>query len=180
MKAADYEKELALLKERFEKNMKRHKNMDWAKVSEKLGKSKKIDVLCKMEESGGEPDVIEYDVKNEDILFCDCSAESPVGRRGLCYDRAAFDSRKENKPNGNVIDMANEIGAEILSEAQYRKLQEVGEFDKKTSSWILTPKEIRVLGGAVFCDRRYDHVFMYHNGADSYYAARGFRVSVRV
>jgi Protein of unknown function (DUF4256) len=169
------------LKDRFEKNMGRHASIDWSSVQAKLQASpEKLQVLQEMERTGGEPDVIGYDQTTCEIIFCDCSAESPSGRRSLCYDRDALESRKENKPSGNAIEMASAIGIEILTEEQYRELQELGAFDKKTSSWVETPTAIRDLGGAVFCDRRYDHVFVYHNGAESYYAARGFRGRLRV
>jgi hypothetical protein len=167
---------LETLKSRFEKNMGRHKGVDWALVEAKLeANPKKLQALFEMEDTGGEPDVIGYDKKTEKITFCDCSPESPKGRRSLCYDREALDSRKENKPRGNAIDMASSMGIELLTEEQFRELQLLGEFDLKTSSWIRTPANIRKLGGALFCDRRYGQVFVYHNGAESYYAARGFR-----
>jgi hypothetical protein len=169
------------LKLRFEKNMDRHKALKWSDVQIKLeAKPSKLWSLFEMERTGGEPDVIGYDKKNGEYLFYDCSEESPKGRRSLCYDREALDSRKEHKPKDNVIDMASEMGIELLTEQQYRELQKFGEFDTKTSSWIRTPSEIRDLGGALFCDRRYDSVFVYHNGASSYYAARGFRGMLRV
>jgi hypothetical protein len=167
---------LETLKSRFEKNMGRHKGVDWALVEAKLeANPKKLQALFEMEDTGGEPDVIGYDKKTAKITFCDCSPESPKGRRSLCYDREALDSRKENKPRGNAIDMASSMGIELLTEEQFRELQQLGEFDLKTSSWIRTPANIRKLGGALFCDRRYGQVFVYHNGAESYYAARGFR-----
>jgi hypothetical protein len=167
---------LATLKSRFEKNKARHKILDWEKVQARLEKNpEKLWSLNEMEISGGEPDVVSFDKKSGEFIFFDCSAESPAGRRSLCYDRAALNARKEHKPKDSAMDMAAAMGIEILSEEQYRELQELGKFDLKTSSWIKTPAEIRKLGGAVFCDRRYDHVFTYHNGADSYYAARGFR-----
>jgi len=169
------------LKARFEKNMKRHKGLEWAKLQAKLEASpKKLQALYEMERTGGEPDIIGHDEKTEEIIFCDCSPESPLGRRSLCYDREALDTRKENKPGGNAIDMASSMGIELLTEQQYRELQELGEFDRKTSSWVKTPDEIRDLGGALFCDRRYDRVFVYHNGAESYYGARGFRGRLKV
>ena len=172
---------IKVLKARFEKNMNRHKGIDWGKVQTKLEADiKKLWSLNEMETTGGEPDVIEYDTKTGEYIFCDCSEESPKGRRSLCYDRKALDSRKEYKPVKSVIDMAAETGIELLTEEQYRELQKLGSFDLKTSSWVKTPADIRELGGAVFCDRRYNTVFMYHNGADSYYAARGFRGSLRV
>ena len=172
---------LKILKARFEKNMKRHKGLEWAKVEAKLKASaEKLWSLEEMEITGGEPDVVGYDKKTGEYIFYDCSAESPKDRRSLCYDREALESRKEHKPKNNAMDMAAEMGIELLSEEQYRMLQQLGEFDLKTSSWIKTPEAIRDLGGAVFCDRRYDTVFLYHNGAESYYAARGFRGSLRV
>lgn len=172
---------IKVLKIRFEKNMPRHKGIDWAKVQAKLeAKAEKLWSLDEMESTGGEPDVIGYDEKTGEYLFCDCAPESPKGRRSLCYDRDAWESRKEFKPENNVVDVAAEMGIELLSEEQYRALQELGKFDLKTSSWVKTPAEIRKYGGAIFCDRRYEHVFMYHNGAESYYAARGFRGLLRV
>lgn len=181
MKPSPHEDLIKILKERFSKNMQRHDGVDWESVQTKLTASpKKLQVLNEMERTGGEPDVIDRDERTGEIIFCDCSPESPSHRRSLCYDRKALDSRKENKPNGNAIEMASSIGIKILSEQQYRQLQQLGDFDKKTSSWIETPSEIRKLGGALFCDRRYDQVFVYHNGADSYYAARGFRGRVNV
>ena len=172
---------LKTLKSRFEKNMNCHKGLEWAKVLAKLeAKPEKLWSLDDMEVTGGEPDVIGYDKKTDEYIFFDCSAESPKDRRSLCYDRKALDSRKENKPKNNAIDMATDMGIEILTEQQYRELQKLGEFDTKTSSWVKTPDDIRELGGAVFCDRRYNTVFLYHNGAESYYAARGFRGSLRV
>jgi hypothetical protein len=171
----------SILKARFEKNMRRHQGIEWAKVQAKLeANSQKLWSLSEMEKTGGEPDVVGLDETTGEYLFFDCSAESPKGRRSLCYDRPALDSRKENKPRNTALDMAAEMGIELLSENQYRNLQQLGNFDAKTSSWVKTPSEIRKLGGALFCDRRYDHVFVYHNGADSYYAARGFRGSLRV
>ena len=172
---------LRTLKNRFEKNMNRHKGLEWAKVQVKLeANSKKLWSLNEMEISGGEPDVVAHDKKTGEYIFYDCSPESPKDRRSLCYDCEALESRKEHKPEDNAIDVAAAIGIELLSEEQYRELQELGKFDTKTSSWIKTPAEIRKLGGALFCDRRYDHVFVYHNGAESYYAARGFRGSLRI
>ena len=169
------------LKVRFENNMDRHEGIAWEVVQTKLAEdSGKLLVLYAMERSGGEPDVVGYDDKTDEYIFYDCSPESPVGRRSLCYDREALDARKKNKPSGNAVEMAGSIGIEILTEQQYRELQKLGEFDKKTSSWVKTPPDIRKLGGALFCDRRYDHVFVYHNGAESYYAARGFRGCLRV
>jgi hypothetical protein len=172
---------LAMLKERFEKNMNRHKGLEWAKVQTKLeASSEKLWSLSEMERTGGEPDVVGFDKKTGEYIFYDCSAESPKGRRSLCYDREALDARKEHKPENDAITMAASLGIELLTEDEYRELQKLGEFDLKTSSWVKTPSEIRKLGGALFCDRRYNTVFLYHNGADSYYAARGFRGSLRV
>lgn len=172
---------LEILKLRFEKNMARHKGIDWAKVQAKLnGNPEKLWSLNEMEKSGGEPDVIALDKKTEEYVFCDCSVESPTGRRSFCYDRNALDSRKENKPKNNAVEAAEAMGIELLSEAEYRQLQELGSFDTKTSSWVKTPDDIRKLGGAIFCDRRYNAVFTYHNGAESYYAARGFRGLLKV
>lgn len=171
---------LKTLKARFDKNMNRHKNLAWADVEVRLKSNPaKLWSLSEMERTGGEPDVVGQDKKTGEYIFYDCSAESPSGRRSLCYDRQALDARKENKPKGSAMDLADAIGVELLTEDQYRELQKLGTFDAKTSSWIKTPPEIRKLGGAVFCDRRYDTVFLYHNGADSYYAARGFRGSLR-
>jgi hypothetical protein len=172
---------LRALKARFEKNMNRHKGLEWAKVQAKLeANTEKLRSLNEMERTGGEPDVVGYDKKTGEYIFYDCSAESPKGRRSLCYDREALDSRKEHKPENSAIDMAAAMGIELLTEEQYRELQKLGNFDTKTSSWVKTPSAIRKLGGAVFCDRRYDNVFLYHNGAESYYGARGFRGSLRV
>jgi hypothetical protein len=172
---------LKTLKARFEKNMNRHKGLEWAKVQAKLEtNSEKLWSLSEMERTGGEPDVVGHDKKTGEYTFYDCSAESPNGRRSVCYDREALDSRKEHKPKNNAIDMAADMGIELLTEEQYRELQKLGNFDLKTSSWILTTSNIRKLGGALFCDRRYDTVFVYHNGAESYYAARGFRGSLKV
>ena len=172
---------LKILKARFEKNMNRHKGLEWAKIQPKLeANSDKLWSLNEMERTGGEPDVVGYDNKTGELIFYDCSAESPKGRRSVCYDREGQESRKEHKPKNNAIDMAVAMGIELLTEAQYRELQQLGNFDTKTSSWVKTPSNIRKLGGALFCDRRYDHVFVYHNGAQSYYAARGFRGSLRV
>ena len=169
------------LKVRFEKNMKRHVGLEWAKVQAKLeANTSKLWSLHEMEKTGGEPDVVGYDNKTDEYIFYDCSADSPAGRRSLCYDREALDGRKENKPKNCVIDMAGAMGIELLSEEEYRELQKLGNFDLKTSSWVKTPDDIRKLGGALFCDRRYDTVFVYHNGAESYYAARGFRGSLSV
>jgi hypothetical protein len=167
---------IKILKIRFEKNKNLHKGIEWNKVQSKLeANPAKLWSLYEMEETGGEPDVVHYDKKNDEYVFYDCSAESPKGRRSLCYDREALNSRKEFKPKNSAVDMANEIGMDILNEEEYRYLQQLGEFDTKTSSWVNTPAAIRKHGGAIFCDRRYDHVFLYHNGAESYYAARGFR-----
>lgn len=172
---------LRILKDRFDKNMNRHKSLEWTKVQAKLeARSEKLWSLNEMESSGGEPDVVGYDKKTDEYIFYDCSAESPKGRRSLCYDREALESRKEHKPGNSAIDMAEAMGIEILSEEQYRELQKLGSFDSKTSSWVKTPSDIRKLGGAIFCDFRYGHVFVYHNGADSYYAARGFRGWLKV
>lgn len=172
---------LKILKARFEKNIHRHPHLDWNKIQSKLESNpEKLSVLFRMEETEGEPDVIGYETETDTYVFCDCSAESPKGRRSLCYDRAALNSRKEHKPQNNALDMANEIGIEILDETQYRALQQLGNFDTKTSSWIKTPDAIRKLGGALFCDYRYQTVFTYHNGAESYYAARGFRGLIKI
>lgn len=172
---------LATLKARFEKNGHRHEGIEWGKVQEKLeAKPEKLWSLSKMEETGGEPDVVDYDKGTNEFVFYDCSAESPKGRRSVCYDREAWEARKKFKPENNALDMAADMGIEILDEEQFRSLQQLGEFDKKTSSWVRTPAEIRRLGGALFCDFRYGQVFVYHNGADSYYASRGFRASLRV
>ena len=181
MNAKQREELLQTLKARFEKNSARHKNVDWEKVEAKLkAHPDKLTSLQKMEESGGEPDVIAYDKKKDEYTFVDCAAESPKGRRSVCYDRAALSARKEHKPANNAVDMADAMGIELLTEDEYRELQKLGSFDLKTSSWIQTPAAIRKLGGALFCDRRYDTVFVYHNGAESYYGARGFRGSLRV
>ncbi len=170
---------LRALKARFEKNMNRHKGLEWAKVQAKLeANAEKLWSLNEMERTGGEPDVVGHDKKTGEYIFYDCSAESPKGRRTVCYDREALESRKEHKPEDNAIDMAAAMGVELLTEEQYRELQELGDFDTKTSSWVKTPPDIRKLGGALFCDRRYNTVFVYHNGAESYYAARGFRGSL--
>ena len=172
---------LRALKARFEKNMNRHKGLEWAKVHAKLEANiEKLASLNEMERTGGEPDVIGSDKQAGEHIFYDCSAESPTGRRSLCYDREALESRKENKPAGNALDMAAAMGVQLLTEEQYRELQKLGNFDTKTSSWVQTPSHIRKLGGALFFDRRFDTVFVYHNGAESYYAARGFRASLRV
>lgn len=174
---------LKILKARFEKNQQRHAGINWEDVQTKLLTAKseeKLWSLSEMEQTGGEPDVVGFDANSGEYLFCDCSAESPKGRRSLCYDRAALDARKEYKPENSAIDLANSMGIELLNESEYRELQKLGTFDTKTSSWVKTPDEIRKLGGAVFCDRRYNTVFLYHNGADSYYAARGFRGKLRI
>src|SRR6202140_2264938 len=172
---------LNTLKARFEKNINRHKGLEWAKVQAKLeANTEKLWSLNEMERTGGEPDVVGHDKKTGEYIFYDCSPESPKGRRSLCYDREALESRKEHKPEGNAIDMAAAMGIELLAEEQYRELQKLGNFDTKTSSWVKTPSDIRKLGGALFCDRRYATVFVYHNGAASYYAARGFRGSLWV
>ncbi|WP_343695712.1 DUF4256 domain-containing protein [Flavobacterium sp.] len=172
---------LSVLEARFENNMHRHQGIKWEKVQEKLkANPKKIWSLDEMERTEGEPDVVGYDEKANEYIFYDCSAESPKGRRSICYDHQALEKRKENKPTDSAINMAQEMGIQILNEEEYRSLQKLGKFDTKTSSWILTPDNIRKLGGAIFSDFRYDTVFVYHNGADSYYAARGFRGSLRV
>jgi hypothetical protein len=172
---------LRALKARFEKNMNRHKGLKWDKVQAKLeANTEKLWSLNEMERTGGEPDVVGHDEKTGEYIFYDCSAESPKGRRSVCYDREAQESRKEHKPENSAIDVATAMGIELLTEEQYRELQKLGNFDTKTSSWVKTPSDIRKLGGAVFCDRRYGTVFLYHNGAESYYAARGFRGSLRV
>jgi hypothetical protein len=172
---------LHTLKTRFEANMNRHEGLEWAQVQRKLESSaERLWSLSEMERTGGEPDVIGRDGQSGEYLFCDCSAESPKGRRSICYDREALESRKQHKPENTAVDMAAGMGIEILTEEEYRELQKTGEFDTRTSSWIQTPARIRQLGGALFCDRRYDTVFVYHNGAESYYAARGFRGLLRV
>jgi hypothetical protein len=172
---------LLALQTRFDENMKRHKGIAWAKVEAKLvANPEKLWSLNEMETTGGEPDVVDHDEKTDEYIFCDCSSESPKGRRSLCYDDEALESRKENKPKNSALGMAAAMDLELLTEEQYRELQKLGEFDTKTSSWVQTPSAIRELGGALFCDRRYDHVFVYHNGAESYYAARAFRGSLRV
>ena len=172
---------LSALKARFEKNMNRHKGLEWAKVQARLeANTEKLWSLNQMEITGGEPDVVGYDKKTGEYIFYDCSAESPKGRTNVCYDREALESRKEFKPKDTAMDMAAAMGIELLTEEQYRELQKLGNFDTKTSSWLITPSEIRKLGGAIFADRRYDHVFVYHNGAPSYYGVRGFRGSLRV
>ncbi|HBB94147.1 MAG TPA: DUF4256 domain-containing protein [Blastocatellia bacterium] len=172
---------LRVLKARFEKNMNRHKGLEWTKVKAKLeAHTEKLWSLNEMETTGGEPDVVGHDKKTGDYIFFDCSAESPKGRRSVCYDRAALESRKEHKPKNSAAEMASAMGIDLLTEEQYRALQKLGDFDTKTSSWVNTPSNIRKLGGAIFCDRRYDTVFVYHNGAESYYTARAFGGSLRV
>ena len=172
---------LSELKARFEENMNRHKGLEWDKVQAKLeANAEKLRSLNEMERTGGEPDVVGHDKKTGKYMFYDCSAESPKGRRSVCYDREALESRKEHKPEDSAIDMAASMGIELLTEEQYRELQKLGNFDTKTSSWVKTPSDIRKLGGALFCDRRYDTVFVYHNGAESYYAAKAFRGSISV
>ncbi|MFC5711797.1 DUF4256 domain-containing protein [Thalassorhabdus alkalitolerans] len=172
---------LSTLKSRFEKNMNRHKDLEWTKVQARLEENpEKLWSLNEMEVTSGEPDVVGQDKKTGEFIFYDCTTESPKGRRSVCYDQEALESRKKHKPENNAIDMATSMGIELLTEEQYRYLQKLGNFDMKTSSWVQTPASIRRLGGAIFCDRRYDHVFVYHNGAESYYAARGFRGSLRV
>ena len=176
---------LKVLKVRFEKNMQLHKGLEWGKVQLKLeANPEKLWSINEMERTGGEPDVVSFDTKTDtktdEYVFCDCSAESPKGRRSLCYDREGLDSRKEYKPENSAVDLAVAMGIELLTEEQYRELQMLGSFDTKTSSWVVTPAEIRKLGGALFCDRRYNHVFVYHNGAESYYGVRGFRGLIRV
>jgi hypothetical protein len=172
---------LRKLKIRFEKNMNRHKGLEWAQAQAKLeANAEKLWSISEMERTGGEPDVVGHNKKTDEYIFYDCSAESPNGRRSVCYDRDALESRKENKPADSAVDMAGALGIELLTEEQYRELQKLGLFDTKTSSWVKTPSYVRKLGGAIFCDRRYDTVFVYHNGAESYYAARGFRGSLTV
>ena len=181
LKAKEREELLGALTARFEKNMNRHKGLEWSKVQAKLeANAEKLWSLNEMELTGGEPDVVGHDKKTGEYIFYDCSAESPKGRRSVCYDGDALRSRKEHKPKNSAMDMAVAMGVELLTEEQYRELQKLGEFDTKTSSWVQTPSDIRKLGGALFCDRRYGHVFLSHNGAESYYAARGFRGSLRV
>lgn len=181
MKAKEREELLNTLKRRFETNMNRHKGLEWSKVQAKLAANpEKLWSLSEMERTGGEPDVVGLDKRSGEYVFYDCSAESPKGRRSVCYDHEALETRKEHKPKDSAVNMAAAMGIELLSEEQYRELQKLGEFDTKTSSWIKTPAEIRKLGGALFCDRRYGHVFLYHNGAESYYAARGFRGALMV
>jgi hypothetical protein len=181
LSSQQYDELLKTLKARFEKNINRHKGIEWAKVQAKLeANTEKLWSLNEMELTGGEPDVVGFDKKTGEYIFYDCSAESPQERRSLCYDHEALEKRKEHKPADSAIEMAAAMGIELLTEAQYRELQQLGKFDTKTSSWIITPVGIRELGGALFCDRRYNTVFTYHNGAESYYAARGFRGSLRV
>lgn len=172
---------LGILKTRFEKNMDRHRSLEWSRIEEKLESAPgKLWSLSEMERTGGEPDVVGQDEKTGEYIFYDCSAESPKGRRSICYDREALESRKEHKPANSAMDLAASMGIDLLTEEQYRELQKLGEFDTKTSSWVKTPADIRELGGAIFCDRRYNTVFVYHNGAESYYGSRGFRGSLRV
>ena len=181
LSARQSEEVMTALKSRFERNMNRHPGLEWAKVQERLhANPDALGSLNEMEQTGGEPDVVGHDKKTGEYIFYDCSPESPKGRRSACYDREALESRKEHKPKSNAVDMAAAMGVELLTEEQYRELQKVGEFDTKTSSWIKTPAAIRKLGGALFCDRRYDTVFVYHNGAESYYGARGFRAFLKV
>ena len=181
LSSAQRQELLGVLQARFEKNMNRHKGLEWAEVQAKLeANPEKLWSLKEMESTGGEPDVVGHDKKTGEFIFYDCAAESPKGRRSICYDREALNARKENKPKDSALDMAAAMGVELLTEEQYRDLQKLGSFDTKTSSWVLTPAEIRKLGGALYCDRRYNQVFLYHNGADSYYAARGFRGSLTV
>ena len=181
LSSGQHEELLKVLKVRFEKNMNRHKGLEWATIQAKLeANPEKLLSLDEMEITGGEPDVVGYDKKTAEYFFYDCSAESPKGRRSICYDHEALESRKEHKPENSAIQMAADMGIELLTEEQYRELQKLGNFDTKTSSWVKTPADIRKLGGAIFCDRRYNTVFLYHNGAESYYAARGFRGSLRV
>jgi hypothetical protein len=178
---AQHEGLIGTLKARFEKNMTRHRGLEWAKIQAKLeANPEKLWSLNEMEKTGGEPDVVGHDKKTGEYIFFDCSAESPADRRSACYDGEALESRKEHKPKANAADTADAMGIELLTEEQYRELQNLGKFDTKTSSWVKTPSAIRKLGGALFCDRRYETVFVYHNGAESYYAARGFRGSLRV
>ena len=172
---------IQILKERFEKNMHRHQDLDWQKIEERIiNQPEKIWSLHQMEITGGEPDVVFYNENTDEYTFFDCSVESPKGRRSVCYDKAALEGRKENKPRHSAIAMEEEMGIEILTKEQYAQLQKLGEFDTKTSNWVKTPDEIRALGGAIFCDRRYNEVFTYHNGADSYYSVRGFRGSIKI
>lgn len=181
MKSQERDKLIETLKNRFERNMQRHKGISWADVQARLvSKQAALESLAEMEATGGEPDVIGSEKKGGPFIFCDCAAESPKGRRSLCYDRKALQSRKENKPKGSALEAATDMGIELLTEEQYRDLQKLGEFDLKTSSWVETPSDVRSLGGALFCDRRFGRVFVYHNGAESYYAARGFRGRLKV
>ena len=180
---AQHKELLSILKARFEKTINRHKGLEWAKVKARLDSpagGEKLWSLNEMEMTGGEPDVVGHDKKTDEYIFYDCSPESPKGRRSICYDHEALESRKEHKPKNSAVEMAAEMGIDLLSEEQYRDLQKLGNFDTKTSSWVKTTSDIRKLGGAIFCDRRYDHVFVYHNGAESYYAARGFRGLLRI
>ena len=181
LSAEQREELVRVLKGRFEKNMGRHKGLEWAKLQAKLeANAEKLWSLSEMERTGGEPDVVGHNKETGEFIFYDCSAESPKGRRSVCYDREALESWKQFKPKNNAVDMAAAMGIELLTEEQYRELQKLGDFDTKTSSWVKTPSDIRELGGAIFCDRRYDTVFLYHNGAESYYAARAFRGSLKV
>lgn len=181
LSAEQREEILETLKSRFEKNIDRHKGLEWDKIRAKLeANTEKLWSLVEMERTGGEPDVVDYDEIKDEYIYCDCSDQSPKGRRSVCYDREALESRKKHKPEYNVIDMAADMDIEILTEEEYRMLQNLGNFDTKTSSWVKTPSNIRKLGGAIFCDRRYDTVFVYHNGAESYYGVRGFRGLLRV
>ena len=181
LSSADQKALIATLRTRFEKNMGRHKGIEWSKVQAKLeANPNKLWSLYEMENTGGEPDVVGHDKKTGEYIFCDCAAESPKDRRSVCYDHEALEKRKEHKPHHSAVEMAKEMGIELLTEDEYRELQKLGKFDTKTSSWVKTPQEIRKLGGAIFCDRRYDTVFTYHNGAESYYAARAFRGSLKV
>jgi len=181
MKDLDENKILSILKSRFENNINRHKDIDWKDVENKLlNNMEKLSILNEMEQSGGEPDLVKYIKETNEYVFFDCSKETPIGRRSLCYDKEGLESRKQFKPENNVIDLANYIGIELLSEEDYHYLQSLGEFDLKTSSWLKTPNEIRKLGGAIYGDRRYNRVFIYHNGADSYYSSRGFRGSLKI
>ncbi len=183
LSADEREELISILKSRFEKNMDRHKGIKWADIAAKFDEGRwaaKLWSLKEMEASGGEPDVIGHDKKSDEYIFCDCSAESPKGRRSVCYDTEALESRKQHKPKNSALGMADTMGVDILTEQQYRELQKLGEFDLKTSSWVQTPADIRELGGALFCDRRFGHVFVYHNGADSYYGVRGFRAILRL
>ena len=181
MEASGEKEFIAILKARFEQNTQRHRGLKWTAIQAKLETApKKLWSLSEMERTGGEPDVVDYDIKTGDYIFFDCSAESPAGRRSLCYDREAWEARKENKPKNNALDLAAEMGIELLTEEQYRALQQLGNFDTKTSSWLKTPDAIRKLGGAIFADFRFDHVFVYHNGVQTYYAGRGFRGMLRI